>query len=583
MGEWVKVTGAGALDGEGPTAAEAGGHDLVLVRTAAGLRAFEGLCPHRGALLAEGDIEGGELVCRNHRWRFDAQTGARNGGPECLRACPLRETGGVLEADVSALAAGERARAKRRIADLPRPRGLPLVGNMFQIDLPKLHLQLEAWSRELGSIYRFRLGPRVFVTVADAELAEIALRARPDTWRRVSNVEPIFREMGVDGVFSAEGAAWRPQRRLAMEALAQRNLKSFYPTLRMVAERLRRRWERSAAAGKTVDILEDMRRFTIDVTTQLAFGHDVNAVERDDDEIQRRLELILPTFSRRLNATIPLWRLIRGPADRAVDRALGELRAWLTGIIGETRARLAAAPGARPENFLEAMLTARDEHGQPFSEEVVFGNAMTMLLAGEDTTANTLAWAVHHLAESPAAVTGLRAELDRVLGADGTPADLEVANRLAYALGVANEAMRLRPVAPLIFLEPVVDTTLGDLDVPRGTQVVFLVRPQATDAGNFADPTVFRPERWLPGASGAHESSAHIPFGSGPRICPGRSLALLEMRVVLATLYKSFDVVSAREGAEVREIFAFTMTPDAIPVRLARRAAAVQAPRVASG
>src|SRR5205814_1425789 len=99
-----------------------------------------------------------------------------------------------------------------------------------------------------------------------------------------------------------------------------------------------------------------------------------------------------------------------------------------------------------------------------------------------------------------------------------------------------------------------------------------LTRPPAVDPRHFAAPETFRPERWLEGpAAGAHDPAAHIPFGSGPRLCPGRSLALLEMKVVLAMLYKSFEVTRVGAAQEVGEVFAFTMGPRGLRVRLRRR------------
>ena len=132
------------------------------------------------------------------------------------------------------------------------------------------------------------------------------------------------------------------------------------------------------------------------------------------------------------------------------------------------------------------------------------------------------------------------------MGSSHVPDDFESAQRLTYAGAVANETMRLRPVAPMLFLQTNIATTVGDLQVPAQTPVAVLMRPPAVDARNFERPTAFLPERWT-APSGAHEPSAHIPFGSGPRLCPGRTLALLEMKVVLATLYRNFDV--ERDGA----------------------------------
>jgi cytochrome P450 len=225
------------------------------------------------------------------------------------------------------------------------------------------------------------------------------------------------------------------------------------------------------------------------------------------------------------------------------------------------------------------MLLARDPDGQPFSDAVIFGNAMTMLLAGEDTTAYTLAWAVHHLCDAPEAVAGLRREAAALLAGQSVSPDIEGANRLAYAGAVANEAMRLRPVAPLLFLEANHDVVIGDLAAPAGTWIAILTRLPAVDDRHFAEPARFLPERWLEARAGerpprAHEPSAHMPFGSGPRICPGRTLALLEMKMVLSMLYSEFDVERVGATEAVKEVFAFTMPPADLRVKLRRRGTA---------
>ena len=575
---WVCLGREAELRGNGPFAVSADGLDLVIVRTESGLRAYQGRCPHQGALLGEGEMDGTALVCRNHRWRFDAASGAREGGPGCLVSCSIETRGADLWVDVAPLRRpqGAVSIARRRLEDLPGPKGLPLIGNMLQMDVQRFHLVQEQWAAEYGPLYLYRLGPNRILGVADAALNEAILRARPESYRRASNVEPVFREMGVDGVFSAEGSAWRPQRRLAMEALSHRNLRGFYPTLQAVTRRLRSRWERKADAGATLDLADELKRFTVDVTTTLTFGYDVNTLEQGEDVIQRKLELVFPAFARRLFAILPTWRWIRMPVDRRLDRALAELRQWLGARLEEARTRLASDPSraGRPENFLESMIAARDADGRPFTDDVIFGNAMTMMLAGEDTTAYTLAWAVHHLCDTPDAAARLRAESDALRTADAAPDDIETANRLVYAGAVANEAMRLRPVAPTLLVEANHDVVIGDVAVPKGTWIALHTRPPALDARHFGDPLAFRPERWLDATAtgGAHEPSVNIPFGSGPRICPGRTLALLEMKLVLAMLFGDFDVERVGDAAEVKESFAFTMAPIGMRVRLRRRA-----------
>lgn len=573
---WQRAACTDDLRGDGPHAISVGDTDLVVVRTPAGLRAFEGRCPHRGALLGEGELVDGVLVCRNHRWRYDTATGARIGGPECLRTCPIKEDGADVLVQVDALQQstnGTPSHAARQIEDLPGPRAFPLLGTPLAVD--RLHLQIEEWGRKFGMPYRAAFGPRQAVIFGDMDDMKPVFMERPELFRRGSSMAPVFHEIGIEGVFSAEGAAWRPQRRLSMEALSHRHLKSFYPTLATVAERLRVRWEHAAVRGEVLDLPEEMKRFTVDVTSQLVFGYDIDTLSKDGDVIQDKLGLLFPALNRRLFAAIPWWRMVRMPQDRQLDRAVSDLRTWMDGLVADARQRLHDDPSRaeHPATFLEAMLTSRDENGEPFSDYAIFGNAMTMLVAGEDTTAYTLAWCGHHLLESPTDLERLRLELGSVLGDDAVPRTIDDVNRLTFTGAVANETMRLRPVAPLLFLEPLRDTVVGGVAVPRGTLVVLAVRAPAVMPQNFGDPTVFRPARWVDESAtgGAHDVSAHQPFGSGPRICPGRTLALLEMRLALATMFQNFDIERVGSAQDVKEVFSFTMTPEALRVRVAPR------------
>ena len=571
---FLRVANLSELKSAGPFALSANGVDVVLARTGRGWRAFGGRCPHQGALLGEGELEGDALVCRNHRWRFALDSGQRDGGPECLAPCPVAERDGALFVDITGLKpAAALPAATRSLDDLPGPKPLPLIGNFHQLDSTKAHLILEEWAARYGSIYQFWMGRRRIVATTEPALIEEVLRARPETFRRPENQDRIFSELGIKGVFNAEGEVWRRQRKLSVAALAQRNLHRLFPNIQTVARRLKTRWERSASAGETLDVAEELERFTVDVTMLLVFGHDANTVEQGDDVIQSELEVILPGISRRFFAFIPTWRYVQTPSDRRLKRALVNVRAWLGGLVAEARTRLKTEPerAQKSSNFVEAMVTTRDENGRPFSDDVIMSNLLTMLVAGEDTTAFTLAWAIHQLCDSPQWASEIRREADEIVGATIVAGSHDVAGRLVCAGAVASETMRLRPVGPISFADANVDTSLGDYIVPKETAVLALLRPAAFDRANFFDPLAFRPERWLDDSIRPHNVSAYMPFGSGPRMCPGRSLALLEMKTLLSMLYKSFDVERVGASADVSELYGFTMSPAGLRVRLRSR------------
>ena len=561
------------LVGEGPFSLSADGVDLAVVRTGNGWRAFEGRCPHLGALLGEGELEDGHLICRNHRWRFSITSGRRVGGSECLSSCPIVERDGAVFADVSVFKQTHRLNIPtRRLEDLPGPRALPFIGNLHQLDPSSVHLILESWEAQYGSVFKFDMGPIHAIAVSDPRTIDQVLRARPDTFRRQSKMDRVLTEIGIQGVFNAEGEVWRPQRKLAVAALSQRHLRLVFSHIRTVTKRLHRRWQTFAAKGSSVDIVDDLKRFTVDITMLVAFGYDVNTVEQSEDTVQNHLKVIFPMIARRIFAFIPLWRFIKLPSDRSLEASLSEIRSWLSELLVAARQRAETSSERRDQStFLDAMVAAVDEHGRAFSDAVIMSNLLTMVLAGEDTTAFSLAWTIHSLVDNPTWVEEVRCEGDSVLGDAVTAEDLETASKLEIAAAVANEAMRLRPVAPLGLFEANVDTVIGNVKVPRGTTVVILPRPAAVADDHFTDSRAFRPERWLKGLEGAHDLSAHIPFGSGPRMCPGRSLALIEMNTLLSMLYKNFYVDRIGVSDDVKELYGFTMSPIGLNVRLKER------------
>ena len=138
-------------------------------------------------------------------------------------------------------------------------------------------------------------------------------------------------------------------------------------------------------------------RYTVDAIAGLAFGAEVNTLESDDDVIQQHLDKIFPALGRRLLAPLPVWRWWRSAADRQLEQSLVEVKSAVAGFIAQARDRLVAEPGLRvhPRNLLEAMIVAADAPDSGITDAQVAGNVLTMLLAGEDTTANTLAWTIH--------------------------------------------------------------------------------------------------------------------------------------------------------------------------------------------
>jgi len=153
--------------------------------------------------------------------------------------------------------------------------------------------------------------------------------------------------------------------------------------------------------------------------------------------------------------------------------------------------------------------------------------------------------------------------------------EYEELSALPFVDACINETMRLKPVAPIIMLQPTRDTKVAEFEVPKGQLIMCLMRAGAIDERRFPDAQSFEPERWL-STNASSPKRVTMPFGAGPRLCPGRYLALLEMKMVAAMLFGNFEIesVTTPDGAEAREHLAFTMYPEGLRLRLRERARA---------
>ena len=463
----------------------------------------------------------------------------------------------------------------QEVSKLPSTPRWPFVGSALHIDSRRVHQQVEAWAQELGPIFRMKLGKREIVVISDHEAIGAVLRDRPDGFRRNPLVGRIGAEMGLQsGIFNSEGDDWRRQRRMVMAGFDPRHVKAYFEDLVKVCGRLERRWARAAQTTTPIDLQPDLMRFTVDAISGLAFGVDINTLESDQEVIQQHLDLIFPAFRKRLFAMLPTWRWFKTSSDRALDRSIATVNASIDEFVAAARRRLVDPQRrAAPANLLEALIVAADEENSAASDAQIAGNVMTMLLAGEDTTANTLAWMIHLLHENPRCLAEARREVDGL----GSAANwsVEKLGDTRYLEACANETMRLKPVGPFIVLQALRETVILGTRIPAETLVWLIMRKDSVDNGYFEGADRFDPERWLSAESPSAHSPARVsmPFGAGPRVCPGRHLAMLEMKMALATLIGYFDIasVTTASGKAPAELFSFTMEPEPLTMRICER------------
>lgn len=471
----------------------------------------------------------------------------------------------------------------RQLKDLPGPRPWPVVGNALQLDRSRIHLDIERWAERYGEAFRMRLGKREVLVVSSHEVISNAMRDRPEGFRRPSGLARIIGELGMaPGLFVAEGEHWHRQRRMVMAAFSPTHIRAYFPQLKRVAERFRGRLDKAVASGQAVPLQADLMRFTVDVITGLAFGQETNTIEAEGDILQQHMDRIFPMLFKRLNSIFPVWHYVKTEEDRVLERSVHEVVQAIEHFMREARARLAADPArrAQPPNLIEALIVASEAPDSGMSEDDVVGNVFTMLLAGEDTTANTMAWLLDLLWRQPQALRKAVDEARRVV-LPFEALTMDAVGELHYLDACINEAMRLKPVAPFRMLEALKPQVVAGVQIEAGTMVWCVSRHDSLSNDCFEAAREFRPERWLEDDTAAQQGQASvkrvsIPFGAGPRVCPGRYLAMVEMKLCLGMLLAHFDIeaIDTPDGQAAREVMNFTMTPEGQRLRL-RRAAGV--------
>lgn len=464
----------------------------------------------------------------------------------------------------------------RTIADLPGPKGLPFLGSALKMTGRQWHLTLAQWVREFGPMFQVSVPGGSMVVVSDRATAGMLLRERPDGFRRIGGLKTIMNELNIGGVFTAEGDDWRKQRKLVMGGLNAEVIRNFFPKMSLMAERLLQRWKTALAEGRRIDLRRDLKAFALDVTVGIAMGHDLDVVNHDGSQLQHDVDNMFQRLGSRSFALFPYWRYFKLPADREADKSAANIEQTVAGFIRNTRERMEQQPHLRqkPTTMLEAMIAASDDPESDFTDQELISNAILSVIGGEDTTANSMAWMINLLAQNPATATALAAEVDAVLGDATLAHDWEAMKQFPYLEAAHNETQRLRTVAPFIGIVSNTDCVVADTFIPKNTGIVISTSGEGLDEAQFPQNDTFRPERWIFDQKPQKEDDPVrklIPFGDGARLCPGRFLALTEIKLVISMLVHNFELEFDTHAPPIQQVMNFFMGPSAVPVRLKAR------------
>ncbi len=455
------------------------------------------------------------------------------------------------------------------IKNLKSPKGAFLLGHLPQFNTYNKHQVLERWVEESGELFKINFVGKEFVVSANPDFNNKLLRSRPETFKRFSKIDEILKEMGVDGVFNAEGDTWKRHRKPIAEVLSVKNVKFFYPIIVDKTNTLLQKFKIYSEEKTIVNVQKEFMSFTIDITTEIAFGHKLDTINEVSNSFQNDLEVVFPMINERVTAPIPIWRYFKRKKDKTLDVALKAIEELVYTFIDRTKEKLDKNPElkAYPSNFLEALLVENETAN--FTNKEIYGNVFTILLAGEDTTSNSLSWTLFYLAQHPEAVAKVRVEAEAVYKDEDLPSTYETVEHLKYANAVVQEAMRLKPTTPQLYFEANKDTVIENVAIPKGTSIILQNKVAQTQEAYFSNPNAFEPDRWMVSRCPMHKK--HTPnvmraFGGGSRYCPGMHLAKTEMTVLISTLCKHFDFELNVAPEDVKECFEFTMFPDPLKI-----------------
>lgn len=406
----------------------------------------------------------------------------------------------------------------------PKPRFLQSVRNVLAMRRDILGF----WQKlkdDYGDVAQFKLGREQFFLFSRPDMIQDVLVANARIFHKSRGLELTKKVLG-DGLLTSEDDYHKRQRRMVQPAFHAERVNAYGPEMTAYAQRASERW----VDGAQVDCMEEMMRIAVAIAGKTLFGADV---EGSAAEIYGALNTVIGMFTRLTNPLAPLLEKLPLPSNLRFVKAKKKLDALIYRMIEQRR-----LDGKDQGDFLSMLLKGQD--GENLSDLQVRDEAITIFLAGHETTAVTLTWTWYLLSQNSEAEAALHAELKSVLnGRAPTVADLP---RLPYTRMVLAEAMRIFPPAYALGRKAMEDYQAGPYLIPKGATIFMSQFVVHRDPRYFPDPLKFRPERFTPEEQEKRPRFAYFPFGGGPRVCIGEAFAWMEASLLLATLAQKWTM-----------------------------------------
>jgi cytochrome P450 len=385
---------------------------------------------------------------------------------------------------------------------------------------------------------------RVYV-VTDPELVREMLVEKQDKFHKAQLLRDATGLFLGNGLLTSEGDFWKRQRKLAQPAFHFQRIEAYGGVMADETLKLISQWRED----ETRNIARDMMKLTLYIVCRTLFSADVSA---QADRVGELMHDILEGAQAVISQSESWLELATHRRHNRMAAASRELQALIEDIIHQHKAR-----GVDTGDLLSMLIEARDEDGNPMNDTQLRDEVITLFLAGHETTANAVTWTLYLLSQHADVEARLMAELAALNGMPPTVRDL---HRLPYLEMVVKESMRLYPPAGGVTRAPIEDIELGGYVVPKGANIAVSSYAMHRDPEFFPDPERFDPERFSPERESNIPKYAYLPFGAGPRVCIGNVFALMESRILLATILQRWKLALA-PGQTVRAEQLFTIRP----------------------
>jgi cytochrome P450 len=410
----------------------------------------------------------------------------------------------------------------------PGPKGLPVIGVAYDLR-PDPLAGLLRYAREYGDVARFCVMTQERILLSHPDLVNQVLVTQHGKFHKSELTRRITGRMLGNGLLISEGDFWRRQRRLEQPAFHRAKIQEYAGTMVELCQTHMGNWR----DGEERDMAREMMAMTLDIAVKTLFG---TSLPGEAHQIGEAMIFLMRYSMRRQRLPFRIPENWPTPQNRRATRELEFMDSIIYRIIAE---RQAEGNSHEHNDLLSLLMSAMDEDGTHMTPQQLHDEAITLFVAGHETTAQMLAWTWYVLSQNPAAEKRLQEELRSVLGGrDPEAADF---GKLVYLQAVMNEILRLYPPAYIMAREVIEPVQIGGYEFTPGTTIVMSQWVSHRDPRFFEDPEAFRPERWLDGLAGRLPSGAYYPFGDGARRCIGQGFALLEAAIVIGMVAQRFE------------------------------------------